>query len=251
MFKEHPELLLLGALITGVISLVSLILSKEMKISDARLKWNEDLRAELAKMLAGLKYITKVAQVRLEIKGDNSRKLTDREKRDLRADLKEQYTEALRAMYHSKLFVDPGFVECQEYGKLIEGIKEIEKNFWSGCDNIDQLEKLYKEVESAALKVLVFNWNKVERGEKGFRRAKLGLLVGTPVLISLALVLSAINYALKPEVQTTHTKETPPCVTCVDPKPHPSATAPQPEQPPEALPAKPHAVGTELPGEGS
>lgn len=190
MFSEHPELLLAAAFITGVFSLVSLILSKEIKISEARLNWNGELRAELSKMISGLKYISQVAAVRLKIKGENASYLSDREIRDLRSDLKEHYVESMRAFYHANLCVDPNFHPT--YRQLIHKIKEIDQYFWGGCENLNKLIECYEEVEELAKKVLVLNWESVEKGEPTFRWAK-RVLVGVIILIPLAWAYLSIS----------------------------------------------------------
>jgi hypothetical protein len=233
IFKEHPELMLVAALIAGVFSLVSLILSKDMKVSEARLMWNHELRAELAKMLAGLKYITKVAESRREIKRENSTELSVRDIRDLREDLKDHYVETLRAFYHADMCLDPTY-RHKDYKTLLDKIQDVETKFWGNCSDTDELNSCYQEILEAARLVLVKNWKDTKKGEPWFfvtRWALFGSLVA-----AIALGATYVSYT-KPMVDPTPETEghavTAAASAIADPAPPPAVDSSEPAPAPE------------------
>ena len=54
-----------AALLTGLFSFINLTMSKEVKISEARLAWNDALRVDLSEMIAGIETLTRLAEAQL------------------------------------------------------------------------------------------------------------------------------------------------------------------------------------------
>ena len=184
---QNPGLAFVAAIIAGIFSLVTLILSKEVKVSEARLTWNHEFRAELAKMLARMDLLTKLATQEI-IERAPRKSLTNQELLEFREKHKEIYTEMNQAFFHSNLCLDPKF-KHEKYGELLSSLTSLRDKFWSDCENIPAIEETYTNLLRLARDVLFFNWSLVHKGEPAFFYTK-------KILIWITAILSGFGFLL-------------------------------------------------------
>jgi len=173
-----------AALISGMIALVSLTLSKEQKISEFRQAWIDGLRNDLGFFLSSLRVLARVANVRV-IYGPEIAQFKFPHTPEHMSQLRVSASEAL---FHIMLRLNP---EENTHGELLRLLRVAQ----ASCDAIDPAHPNAVETLNAleaaaeyARPVLKTEWNRVKAGEPAFRRLRFWLL---PVIIVLSVGLAA------------------------------------------------------------
>lgn len=173
----------LAALIAGFFSFVSLVSSKENKISEFRLGWIDGLRDDVARFTSGLTELVRLNSRQSEI--------TVAEWLELGA---QPYRDAREALSRIQLRLNPDHVANKADGldaKLMTAVVNARKEFNKAADDeisygdvIDHVDA----VRSAAAPLLKEQWERVKKGEATYRRARavawVTLLLGFLALIA-------------------------------------------------------------------
>jgi hypothetical protein len=174
-----------AALLTAVISLLGLIISKEQKVSDLRQAWIDALRADLSKLIA------RANALHGALKSSSG---TPDERWQLMREDSIGINEATAAI---RLRLNPSEPPSKA---ILDKMVEIESAFrGETAPDFKRLDKLEKQLVDLAAIVLKSEWTRVRDGEPVFRVAKAGA-----ALLSLALVLAAAGMV----VQTIFKKPT-------------------------------------------
>jgi hypothetical protein len=166
---------ILGATITGLVSLLGLIISKENKISEFRQSWIDALRSELASLVAHLYAIhAGLANIPAD---------------DWWAQARDDYLGANRCFVSVRLRLNPREKSSQT---ILELLDALEKCFAPGvAPSVDQLAPLEKKLVSESHALLKREWDRVRHGELFFRIARLVsfvvLIGGLSLLILLVM----------------------------------------------------------------
>lgn len=168
---------IVAALITGLVSLVGLVISKERKISELRQAWIDSLRSELASLVSYANAIHGASVAFGEV--GSAAKAWEM----VRAD----FVGINQAAASIRLRLNPDEEQAQA---VLDKIVALEKMFLPGKP-IDHLElgRVEKELVSEAQILLKHEWSRVKRGEVAYRIAittafliVLGGLVALPIL---------------------------------------------------------------------
>ena len=179
-----------AALLIGIFSFVNLVLSKEIKISDARLAWNDSLRADISTMLANVETLARLADHILKgwIAKDPTRSpgFTRDELAEFRKDHKDEYLAMNEALHRIGLRLNPA-----KHKYLADAIAGLFKAFRTDCANAKEVYAAETLVVQEAQKVLRGTWKKVKDGEATYVRTKWILslsLLGVALFAALFLV---------------------------------------------------------------
>lgn len=170
----HPIAIgaVIAAGITGLISLLGLIISKEQKTSEFRQQWIDSLREEISELLGHTEAL--IQHVRAIIKtiqreGDGRRVTEDELFEKVKPEIVETET------YYHKILLRLNPIK---HKKLIDKLEVMRLAFNSG--SIPSPEELH-EMEMALIKVsqeiLKTEWDRVKTGEPTFRAAKYGAVL--------------------------------------------------------------------------
>jgi len=169
-----------ASLIAGFISLISLIISKEQKISEFRQKWIDDLRACLTSYIVNINSISDM--IRLKNSGhdiDNS-------------ELIEAYKNLNDASLGIKLRINKNEYTAQELLSSMDKFEEIAQ------DNSELIPSNIKKCEDGFLnssqELLKFEWNRVKKGEGLFLICKWILSVAILSIISFYTFSAFFEY---------------------------------------------------------
>lgn len=168
---------IVAAIIAAAVSLLGLIISKELKVSDLRQQWIDALRADIARLIAhanavhGATIAPAVAQkeqwdrVRLDYLGMN------------------EATAAIR------LRLNP---EEEPSAAVLKKMTELEALFiGGGFRDHTKLVVIERDLVDLSKKVLKSEWLRVRKGETVFRVARLTATLMTATLMLTALVIMA------------------------------------------------------------
>ncbi len=151
-----------AAIIAGLISILSLVLGKEQKISEFRQAWIDELRKALVSYISGINAVA-----------DEVRTQIDKGKVDY-STLLPHYKPLNDATTNIKLRVND---EEEPAKALLASMEEFEKlasrNSDLTPDNIKRVEKTFLEASNTLLKC---EWKRVKRGEKTFIVTKWSLI---------------------------------------------------------------------------
>jgi hypothetical protein len=179
----------LAACITGAISFVSLIISKEQKISEFRQAWIDDFRSELAEFSSQARRVS-VEHIPLNIKALTAPILEQLELRDREAEKPDPFHEnrqrMAQAYYALRLRLNPLEADHQTLLTHLNNVYEIlngSSDRYSKC--VVELDELAK----VAQVVLKREWVRVKNGEGSFRIA---VRCAKWTALALALVLAVL-----------------------------------------------------------
>lgn len=179
-----------AALLTGLFSFVNLVLSKELKISDARLAWNDALRADVNAMLAHIETLARLAEHTLSSykaeHPNHSAGFTPTELATFRDVHKKEYLALNEARHRIGLRLNP--VEGQ-HQELARNIDDLVVAFRGDCANVDPIFAKANRVIVESQRVLRSTWDKVKVGEDTFASTKKFLRWGLYGLAGFGLVL--------------------------------------------------------------
>ena len=175
-----------AALITGVIAMVSLTLSKEQKISELRQAWIDGLRADLATLLSNIRFLTIAIYEHydgLDKKIDYPHKVTGLQATELKA-------AATESLYRVKLRLNKNESPHNILEDLIDSIV-LEANS-NTTDNETYLNNMLDKIEQTSMQsriILKAEWDRVKRGENAFNNLRRWLV---PVIVVLMSLFSSV-----------------------------------------------------------
>ena len=159
----------IAAIITGLISLLGLIISKEQKISEFRQEWINALRSEISSLISRATAI-------------HGGLVTNQPWDNMKSD----YLGINEATANIRLRLNITEVESKE---VLDKLEKLEKQFTplGRIPNYEELDKLLNEITDEARIVLKNEWIRVKRGEYIYR---------ITCLIWLIVIVSGIVYFL-------------------------------------------------------
>lgn len=173
---------IVAALISALIALFSLVMSKEIKVSELRQEWINDLRKELSKLIS---LVNKLGMVWYLTENKNE----ETRKKILRENIKD--IQEIDELTHClRMRLNPN-----EHQVLVKYILELEK-FASNVylfENKRELEDLYDNYTIESNKVLKSEWARVKNGEVSYRRMIKGSkFVAIISIVSLVISIQVI-----------------------------------------------------------
>lgn len=151
--EQLPQSAIIAAIIAGVISLFSLIISKENKISEFRQEWVNSLRNELATLIACVDAVNFHLSLEKSTQEDlSSAKKTLREMHEAKAKI------LLRINPKENLSIDT----IAAIDNLLANIHKTKQS------ELPQLKSDTDALIAASQKLLKFEWDRVKRGERIF-----------------------------------------------------------------------------------
>ena len=157
---------IIAAGITGVVSLLGLIISKEHKVSDFRQQWIDSLRDDISELLG---YTEVAAQYVRAIQRDRG---TDTEIYRLPSELFEKIKNEVREserLYHKVLLrINP-----EEHSEVVDILEEIRVLFSvDGLPSGEVLHNIEVRLIKITQSILKNEWCRVKKGEPTFLLAK-------------------------------------------------------------------------------
>lgn len=164
----HPIALgaIIAAVITGLLSLLGLIISKEQKTSEFRQQWIDCLRNDIAELLGNIESaIQHIRAIKNDINAQPSAGVSnsvvfERIKGDIR--------EAERLYHQILLRINP-----DEHKKISDILEEMREEFNKGdIPSPEEFHKLEQKLIKITQSILKKEWNRVKDGEPAFKIAK-------------------------------------------------------------------------------
>lgn len=176
-------------LITATTALVSMLISKEQKISEYRESRRQRIRQEAAQYLAQIDILFKLYEVKL--KATENHCLSDEELQEFRVSHKENMY-LLFEMRH-KLFLR---LTPERSTKLKDALVSIEKLFFDSSICEDTLHKQRDSIIREIQGILKYEWEKVKLGEPEYRKTERTSKTVIKVLFLVLLGLLILGVAL-------------------------------------------------------
>ncbi|MFT7359304.1 hypothetical protein [Parasphingorhabdus sp.] len=167
-----------AAIIAGILTYLGLVIAKEHRVSEFRQQWIDNVREDIADLIAELSLIVSQYQTWTEKERD--------EKHDL---LNAHFVSANVALMRTRLRLNPIEPNSQEILEILEKTQQI---FNSDEPDFDMLESFEKPLLLATQKVLKTEWNRVRRGEPIYVVSKWVALCFS-VLAIIAISISVAN----------------------------------------------------------
>ncbi len=176
-----------AAVIAGSFSYLSLITSKEQKVSEFRQAWIDKLRTSISEYISALSYIS------ILYKHWSDKPDSDRDKFQMATGVGDTYNK-VNASYNDIIFRINEH-ETDEVGKklnneLLSALKET-RSLYNSSDYFKALDKC-DGVRDATKPLLKYEWERVKKGEPAYRRAKWVALI----VLSLGLFFSVGSLGL-------------------------------------------------------
>lgn len=169
----------MAAVITGFISVINLILSKEQKVSEFRQNWIDDLRNDISLYSSNVQLVSG----KFDVEFPNREKELDPEAvKKFYANCNKEYIESVSSYQRVILRLNP--IEHRKLIKLLEKSDNIfhdQKNI-----NFVEIAQIQEEIIAESQIVLKNEWRRVKKGETPFRVTK---------WVSIILLLSALSVA--------------------------------------------------------
>jgi hypothetical protein len=179
--SEIPPLAIgaiVAALITGLVSLLGLIISKEQKVSEFRQAWIDSLRSELANLIAHANAIHGAGTAAFGSASETWKIVRD------------DFVGINQSAANIRLRLNPKEKEAQAVLKKIEA---LEKLLAPGkAMDYSEMNRVEKELVAEAQVLLKNEWTRVRNGEAAYRFAKAGaFLIVLGGVIALATFVVA------------------------------------------------------------
>ncbi|MCP2019047.1 MAG: hypothetical protein OSA41_13830 [Erythrobacter sp.] len=170
-----PLATVIAASIAALVGLLSLVVSKEAKVSEFRQAWIDSLRSEVALLLANA-----LQSLRITVRGADGKE--DKKDNDLAV------LSANTALFRIRLRLNERETPSQE---LLSVIDEIEKYSDSEEFSREEILRLERELTNKTKKVLKCEWDRVRKGEVWYRSVRLILSL---LLITLFVIAGILFY---------------------------------------------------------
>ncbi|HEX8309312.1 MAG TPA: hypothetical protein VF645_12930 [Allosphingosinicella sp.] len=158
-----------AAFLTGIISLLGLIISKEQKTSEYRQAWIDSLRSEISQLIAHINVCYAMRE-----QGEEDWSI-------LRLDA----IAVNQAAAQIKLRLNP---EEKSSRKILQHIEDLEVFIHTEETSFERLNQIEEDLAADAQALLKAEWVRVRRGELTFRVAKLCAAAMVVVILALLLV---------------------------------------------------------------
>jgi hypothetical protein len=180
----------IAALITGVIAIVNLTLSKEQKISEMRQAWIDGLRDDLAQFFSGVRYVATAVSQHFDEQNHGKKFSHDFSE--------EQVTEKIsvinETLYRIKLRLNPEEPEHIELERLLNSVLSCYRDGKDGdpamLENVRNASELSTNFARIVLKA---EWKRVKRGEDAYNNLRRWIVPTVVLLMSIfiAVILRA------------------------------------------------------------
>jgi cell division protein FtsL len=168
---------IVAAIITSIISLVGLIISKENKVSEFRQKWIDDFREDVSQIVSHIHIINAYAAVYKTLS------------LDLVNNSKEHYSAVNAAISRIRLRINPKEKYADE---LLAEINKLEKVLSSdpALRNTSDTNLCEEKILGLSRDVLKNEWERVKSGEKTYKLTIRSIVILVVFLPVLAIVLA-------------------------------------------------------------
>lgn len=175
----------LVAFVAGGFSLLGLTVAKENKVSEFRQDWIDKLRKDISEFSSQAQRIHSAICEAFRVKGAM---FWQSEASDLNSSL-----DINRTAMRIKLRLNPGEEEHQELKKLIEDMQEMLRNGPSNelplPEYYSQFEPLAKAIEMNTTFMLKTEWERVKKGERGYRWTRNAAIAALVLSVAAAIAL--------------------------------------------------------------
>jgi len=180
----------LAALITGMIAMVNLTLSKEQKISELRQAWIDGLREELSMFLSGVRFAT--VAVHTHYDGiDNNIEFPYPATSEQTSGIRISATETL---YRIKLRLNKAEENHIELERLLDSVvTHIRSDIVDNDAYLNNILNSLELITNQSRIILKTEWERVKRGEKAFinlKRRTVPLIVVLTTIFVLIILLA-------------------------------------------------------------
>lgn len=149
-----------AAIITSLIAILSIILSKEIKVSELRQNWIDSLRNEISEVISiAMEIILHTTPSRVNNDGQNEPELTE-------------VLVKVRELKKNLVLVDLR-LNPSEHVDLLTLVNELKDFNFFNLDSQFQLDSLLDKIQSESKLVLKNEWEVVKNGGNTFKRIKL------------------------------------------------------------------------------
>ncbi|MDF9401754.1 hypothetical protein [Vibrio sp. 1180_3] len=152
-----------ASIIAGLFSFISLVLSKEQKVSEFRQQWIDSLREEVAIFIGN---IVTIADISKRMRRAQEQGV---ESEFSRSDLKDFQVAASEAYTRINLRLNPDD-DKSEVIDLIQALEQVRK--FTKQAEWEKVNDKIDDVRSNSQALLKLEWERVKKGEPAFRRAK-------------------------------------------------------------------------------
>lgn len=164
-----------AALIAALISVLSLIISKEQKVSEFRQKWIDDLRECLISYNSAIhSVVDEISIIKKAVENSKENQI------DL-STLKKNYVELNKAANGIKLRINYKEKRSKKILKIMNELESLSKN--NDTFTVENISKLENQYIKSAQKLLKFEWSRVKKGEITFIITKFTLLISFLVIL--------------------------------------------------------------------
>jgi len=185
-------------LITGILSLVGLIISKEQKTSEFRQEWINSLRNEISELLGNTETIMRY--FRAVVDDQKRLRLAPIAEAELLEKVKDNIKESEKLYNQIQLRINR-----EEHKAIIEALEVIRSQFREGnIPSDDGLHELEQQLIRVTQDILKTEWERVKSGEPVFRIAKYGaalLLICTLALAAYSVIMTNSEEKSQDEVE--------------------------------------------------
>lgn len=174
---------IITTLITGTLALLGLIITKEAKVSELRQAWIDALRTEVADFLASAHQAMKILE-----------KLPEGVAQPDTKEFRDTLRDANKALFVIRLRLNPAEDKSKRLMSLLDEVEEYSGDVDLENDRSTEFEKKILEVSRQIMKE---EWDRVRRGEVGYRRAKNGFRIALAALFALFMyvVVQSVDFA--------------------------------------------------------
>lgn len=179
---------IIAAIIGAVVALVSLIISKESKLSEFRQAWIDSLRQEIADLLSNILHIKKLVE-----SSDGSE--------SSRTAFFETLQVADRALMLIRLRLNEHEKDAGDLMRVLQDIEDFSNQSVFPQDRVNELER---DLLRTSKKVLKAEWNRVKAGEPIFKATK-SVMLASLVALTAALLFQIFRGGFDPaEITPNH-----------------------------------------------
>lgn len=175
---------LIASLITAMVALVNMTLTKELKTSEFRQAWINDLREDLSVFFACAKTFVRVTEKQHEYSESNGEesvsKISSEKVRDMRYQIEKAYTKIVLRLNHK---------EC-DHKKLVRLLKVVITKQNETPTNESDRMKIMQAIDDAichSRPLIKEEWDRVKSGEPGykcFRKIVIGVITILGLIIA-------------------------------------------------------------------
>ena len=198
-----------AAIITGGISFINLIASKDQKTSEFRQKWIDALREDISEYLGNISILLVQSQIFFEKQSILNKNINlQNEVKYHEDDLKKEYAENIKSnllqceiLYHKILFR----LNIKDDELIIRSMTKIQNSYAMSLLSEPSLEEINKEKEvfsELIHKLLKKEWERVKKGEPSYYITKY-IAIGISLLLLTMITLLLLGVLTIPMTIST------------------------------------------------